>query len=401
MPMVAFVSARMPPEPAVRVRGSPFAAKTPAGAPSPEVRVTAPAPSSVRLLMVWLAMMRLVVALFGAVRPVLEVTPAVTAAIMSTESSPGSSGRRILPVSRVMKPVPEPPVISPSRSGRIGMVSEPAPPPPWVPGTTYTVETTFTLPAPEPPRPLPVMSPESCPPWLPNVATLMTVGPDEPDAAAMSWIVLAPLPNPRTLILSVDPALFASITSVPPERFSVPGDTFTPRRFDLFVPTLSSVSVPPVFTLYVTAVKTVDGKPAPAPLYVSPPPFTVTPPFDPGVEVRLSFCTLVIVSVPVPIFTRLRAAGAESLKRLIWPENVLLVLSKPTVRVGIALTVVFVTMPLPASEPSTVFWPLRFKREVAVERFNWENRDPALPTPSCTVPACTFNGPVKTSCAFN
>ena len=166
--------------------------------------------------------------------------------------------------------------------------------------------------------------------------------------------MLAPLPKFRVLIVSFDPAAFPINASVPPLRVSVPCEDPKPSRLSTFVAEFSSVIVPPVLTLYVTGVICVDGKDAPKPLYVSPPPFTVTPPLEPAV----ALWALVIVSVPVPILTSVSAFPGTllivaSLKRLICPENVVLVLSKPTVSVGV-FNVVLVTMPEPASDPSTV-----------------------------------------------
>ena len=121
---------------------------------------------------------------------------------------------------------------------------------------------------------------------------------------------------------------------------------------------------------------------------------TVTPPAEPDV----AFCTLVMVRVPAPTLISVTAAGVASLKRLICPENVVLVPSNPTVSVG--ETVLLVTVPAPASEPRTVLLPSRFRRVPAASE-SAEKREPAFPLPIWMPPADTFTGPVKMSCALN
>ena len=163
-------------------------------------------------------------------------------------SLPWLRGRRMFPVSFVMKPVPRPPAVaSPRRSGRIDMVSDPAPPAPPI-AVKVPLTTRFTLPDPLRPRPRPRIRAESCPPWLENApvpATVIVVGPLAPP---LSWIVLAPLLMLNVLIVSLEPALFAVRTSVPPASCSVPA-ALSPSRSLAGEPVLSMVRVPPVFTL--------------------------------------------------------------------------------------------------------------------------------------------------------
>ena len=99
------------------------------------------------------------------------------------------------------------------------------------------------------------------------------------------------------------------------------------------------------------------------------------------------------VMIPVPVLIRLTAFGVASLKRLIWPEKVVLALLKPTVSVWEFATLLN-TEPLPANDPHTVAWPLRFS-EVPAPRFRSEKREPLLKAPDRMLPALTFNAPVK------
>src|SRR3569623_1665573 len=183
------------------------------------------------------------------------------------------------------------------------------------------------------------------------------------EAEALPRILKAPPPKVRV-------APWASAGTAPP-----------PRREFTLVPLLSSVSMPPSFTvLFRNAV-------VPTPLYRTTPWLTVRVPNE-------LLVLLAMVKVPVPTLLRSRVLVMASLYRANLPVKAAgEVLSQPKVSVA-EVVLELSTLPEPCRLPNTPLRPFMLRLAVEDARFREDCGEPAPAAPNCKLPAFTVVSPV-------